>query len=372
MPHTRTDLPIQGIAERTRRLLYRRQEQRKQTHLFTHRTEFILALVLGLIFTLFFTAADLLDGDGRLTTYQHPWLNLVLNILLFYLLFLSTFSIFRHDNRKLIWRYVVAVLSSLGIVAAYYILFRLFPTLIMGGSLSSINSTTHLVSFGIEWLIVMLFCWLFSSLSYQNKLIIEKQQLSEQNVRIRFDTLKTQLSPHFLFNSLNTLDGLIGLDDVNAHRYVQQLASTYRYIMQNRKLVTLREELEFTQSYIYMMHIRYGDNLQVDMQIDNAMLGLYTVPISVQLLVENAIKHNVISNKHPLTISICTDSDHNTLSVSNAIYSKQERPEGEGLGLLSLCERFQLAAARDVDISSSDNLFRVTIPLLDEPPTNLT
>jgi LytS/YehU family sensor histidine kinase len=176
--------------------------------------------------------------------------------------------------------------------------------------------------------------------------------------------LKNQVDPHFLFNSLNTLDGLIGMDDDRAHEYVQNLSQVFRYAIGNKEIARLDEELNFTESYALLMKIRYGENIQIQYNIEEKYRLWYIMPISLQLLVENAIKHNVISSKHPLVITIET-TPNDSIRVLNAIQLKKEAEPGEGIGLANLTERYELLFQKEVSITITD-IFSVEIPLIKE------
>ena len=184
--------------------------------------------------------------------------------------------------------------------------------------------------------------------------------------------LKKQVDPHFLFNTLNTLDGLIGIDVNKAHEYVQNLSQVFRYTIGNKEIMHLDEELDFTESYARLMKIRYGDNLQIKYNIDDKYRNYYIIPVSLQLLVENAIKHNVVSSKHPLLITIETTSNE-SIRVTNTIQPKSDVEHGEGIGLANLIERYELLFHKEVIITKT-NIFCVEIPLnkqqLDHPIKN--
>jgi len=222
---------------------------------------------------------------------------------------------------------------------------------------------------------VLVITFLFTSLLYMwdqhRKTLIENQKLSMESLQHRYEALRNQVEPHFLFNSLNTLNGLIGYDDDKAHEYVEELSSVFRYTMQSKKIISLEEELNFVQSYIYLMKIRYDDALQVTFQTDDKCLGYYILPFGLQLLVENAIKHNVISKKYPLSIIIeTTDSDN--LKVKNSVRLKPESPNS-GIGLANLNERYRLIFNEEIGISRNETFFTVEIPLIKEiehPKTN--
>ena len=218
-----------------------------------------------------------------------------------------------------------------------------------------VNLAAGLISFLVSLLI--------NNLTEHQRVVLENQQLQSENLLIRHQTLQQQLSPHFLFNTLNTLDALIGTDDTSAHQYLHQLAATFRYSMQNQSEVTLADELEFTQSYIYLMQIRHGNNLHVLQHIDNDLLNARIPPISLQLLVENAIKHNIISQRHPLTISISTTS-RRTLLVANHLQPKADNQPSNGTGLTNLAQRYRLLYQKEITILREAETFSVEIPLI--------
>lgn len=192
---------------------------------------------------------------------------------------------------------------------------------------------------------------------------VENETLRTENIRSRYETLKNQLDPHFLFNSLNTLRSLTEDDANKAEDFIQQLSGVLRYTLQNKEVVTLAEELECVRSYCRMMKMRYGDNLIFDHGIDHDTYDhYYVLPLSLQGLIENAIKHNVISSKQPLTVHIHTDDD-NHLIISNKIQQKIGKEEGTGIGLANLAERYRIKWNENVEIFDDGTNFSVTLPL---------
>jgi LytS/YehU family sensor histidine kinase len=191
---------------------------------------------------------------------------------------------------------------------------------------------------------------------------VEHERFRTENIRIRYDVLKSQIDPHFIFNSLNTLDGLIGINDEGAHNYLQNFSSVFRYVINNKEITQLSDELEFTKSYATMIKIRYGDNFRIEYNIDDKYLSWFIMPISLQLLVENAIKHNVLSRNFPLVISIET-TPNDTIRVKNNLNLKKEPERGEGTGLANLTDRYNLLFQKEILITKTD-VFCVEIPLL--------
>lgn len=212
--------------------------------------------------------------------------------------------------------------------------------------------------------LVIMICYLLRALYRQKVIAVENEELRTENIRTHYEALKSQLDPHFLFNSLNTLQSLIEIDGEKAGDYVQQLSSVLRYTLQNKEVVMLADEMNCVQAYCSMMQIRYGDNLRVDFQVDSRYNEYMVLPLAVQGLVENAIKHNVISAKQPLEIRMMT-TDGGLLEISNAIQPKIKDEADGGLGLANLVERYRLQWNKEVGIMDDGRRFKVTIPLMD-------
>ena len=211
--------------------------------------------------------------------------------------------------------------------------------------------------------IAFVFSYLQRSLYYEKRIAVENETLRAENLNSRYEALKNQLDPHFLFNSLNTLRSLIEDDADKAEEFIQQLSVVLRYTLQNKEVVTLAEELDCVRSYCRMMKMRYGDNLAFDHGIDHdAYDNHYVLPLSIQGLIENAIKHNVISSKQQLMVHIHTD-DANHLIISNKIQPKIGKEEGTGIGLANLAERYRIKWNENVEIFNDGKIFSVTLPL---------
>ncbi|MDR0422273.1 MAG: histidine kinase [Proteiniphilum sp.] len=197
--------------------------------------------------------------------------------------------------------------------------------------------------------------------------IEENKNLIIENFRNRYDALRNQTDPHFLFNSLNSLSGLIGYDDDRAHEYLEQLSSVFRYTMREHSVATLAEELEFAASYIYLMKIRYGDVLTVDVRVPDSVREYSILPFAIQTLVENAVKHNIVSRHKPLRLVIRLTDDE-TIAVENNLQPRHGVTPGGGLGLSNLSERYWLMFRKNIRIEASESRFRVEIPLIRHAP----
>lgn len=196
--------------------------------------------------------------------------------------------------------------------------------------------------------------------------IAEKEKLEREFLRAQLEGLKTQISPHFLFNSFNALQSLIEDDATKAKEFVQELASVYRYVLEKRDqlVVTLFDEMQFIQSFIYLNKIRFGDNLMVETQIDADSLNHYLPPLTLQLLVENAIKHNVISTAKPLVIQIIAKGDQ--LTISNVFQPRAEKLQSTQIGHQNLISRYQLICDSIPTFALIDNLYVAQIPLVSQ------
>lgn len=335
------------------------------------KTALQLSLIIGVIFTIimlisYFYARSrdiILRGHNILDVFTIKIVfNLITNALLLYILFLFQFWVIRNhtDSKRKILIIVCGSIMLLFILSPFFahVQWWMFKEYIP----KNIYLSIHFVKDMIVLLIAILFTALIYMWNQNQKNILENQKLSMMGLQNRYDALKNQIDPHFLFNSLNTLNGLIGYDDDKAHNYLEQLSSVFRYSMQNKQIIQLKEELDFVHAYISLMKIRYNEGLIIRSDINEKYLEYYILPFGLQTLIENAIKHNIISNKYPLDISISTTADK-TICVRNTIRLKPER-EGNGIGLANLNERYQLLFTKELIINRNENYFTVEIPLI--------
>ena len=198
----------------------------------------------------------------------------------------------------------------------------------------------------------------------QQKIQIENEHLRSENLQTRYNMLLGQISPHFFFNSLNSLSMLVReKSDEKALAYIDQLSYTFRYIIQNGQntLSTLEEEIEFARAYGELFKVRYADKLFFDIEIDPALNGWSLPALSLQPLIGNAVKHNSITRKTPLHISIRTEGE--MLVVSNHKAPKIEAEPSTGIGLENLRNRWLLITGRTFEIVDSEKEFTVLLPL---------
>ena len=193
----------------------------------------------------------------------------------------------------------------------------------------------------------------------------EVEKYKKASLEAQYQNLKSQLKPHFLFNSFNTLARLIEENRKKAMYFLQEFSDVYRYVLssQENNWVLLKDELEFVKSYVFLMKMRHEHNLDVKYNIDKACLHYYVPPLTLQILVENAIKHNEISNDFPLFINISAGNGQ-MLTVENNINPKVQREASTQVGLKNICERYQLLSDAKVNIENGGGSFKVSVPLL--------
>lgn len=192
----------------------------------------------------------------------------------------------------------------------------------------------------------------------------EEEQAKRAIVQAQLDTLRNQAQPHFFFNSLNTLRDIIDQNTKEeAKEFVDRLADIYRFILESRNanLIPLKDELKFSKAYMHIQRERFGENLKVDWKIHDETREQFIIPMSLQLLLENAVKHNVISRAKPLTIAV--DTDMGKLSVSNRLQPKSTKLPSTKLGLQNIQERYALISDAKINIAKTEERFQVTLPL---------
>ncbi len=194
--------------------------------------------------------------------------------------------------------------------------------------------------------------------------IIEVEKYKNESAQAQLQNLKEQINPHFLFNNLSVLSSLVYKDQDKAVDFINQLSKVYRYLLDSRntELISLREEMTFIKSYIYLLEIRFDKNLHINVQIEEKNLDFLLPPMALQMLIENAIKHNEASSEMPLTVSILAHND--LLEVKNNLQARSNHEESSKTGLINIRERYKHYTNRQVEILNDLKFFIVRIPLL--------
>ncbi len=194
----------------------------------------------------------------------------------------------------------------------------------------------------------------------------QAQQLEKQQLISKIDLLRTQVNPHFLFNSLSILSSLVHVNADLSEQFIEQLSRLYRYILEqkDRQVVTLRTELDFLQSYVFLLKIRFAEKFELQVHLEEADIKRYKiVPLTLQLLLENAVKHNQMSAKKPLVVEISRGDNY--LLIKNRLQLRQQREPSTGTGLNSIINRYALLNELPVKAGEEEGDFVVRVPLLD-------
>ncbi|GAB3989528.1 hypothetical protein GCM10028807_14630 [Spirosoma daeguense] len=196
---------------------------------------------------------------------------------------------------------------------------------------------------------------------------VENSALEKMSLQSQLASLQHQVNPHFLFNSLNSLSSLIGENPVRADAFLDEMTAVFRYLLQasEQRLVPLRSEIQFIQSYFHLLQTRYQDGLRLELGIDTSQESLLLPPLALQILVENAVRYNVILAEKPLHIRIYTTAEQR-LYVENTLQLKNLRVEVDSDGLTNLAARYKLLNEGDVLIMEKDGWFSISMPLLTE------
>jgi two-component system, LytTR family, sensor kinase len=209
----------------------------------------------------------------------------------------------------------------------------------------------------------------YESIYFKNELkksVEEKELLKRESLNAQLDALRTQVNPHFLFNNLNTLSSVIPEDPHLAVEFVQQLSKVYRHILEikDEQSILLQEELEVLRAYAFLLKTRFGSNLDIVIDVPEEKLKNKIVPLSLQILMENAIKHNIVSSDKPLKIDVFAYNGN--LVVSNKLQKKNQIYESTGIGLNNIRNRYKLISTRKVEVVEDTSQFTVSIPLIEK------
>ncbi|OQP58076.1 hypothetical protein A3860_07035 [Niastella vici] len=210
-----------------------------------------------------------------------------------------------------------------------------------------------------------LFAQIFRLLLYNYQMRLSNASLLKTNAETRFEVLKNQVNPHFLFNSLNTINSLIGTDQQAAVNFVNNMSDVYRYVLKSHELnsISLQEELHFIEAYTQMLKGRYGDKMKIIINVQQQYAPFRVPPMALQILVENAVKHNIASHNKPLQIRIFVDATC-SLVVENNLQKRNEMGTSTGIGLQNLNQRCKYLSNHHLAIQQTQTTFSVTIPLM--------
>lgn len=329
----------------------------------------VINLLVALALTLIVNFSFLLNGNDVRGHRPPPMMTMAPGFIAFQLFYFYAMAI------AIVMLNTVRSLSltrKILLTIAITVLFYLFiPTLSRGGNWNiplmtgRLYNPLHIMKCSFVLIVSVLYGLIFELIYQKQHITIENEQLKNENLQTRYNMLANQISPHFLFNSLNSLSMLVReKSNDKALLYIDRLADTFRYMLRSGRseLATLSEELDFIEAYLYLLTIRYQNKLFCDMSIDERYRNWRLPVLSLQPLVENAVKHNSITLARPLRIAIRTEGG--ILTVSNPVIPKIDTPPGTGIGLKNLSSRYRLLISRDIRVVRENELFRVELPLV--------
>ncbi|ADB38791.1 sensor histidine kinase [Spirosoma linguale] len=269
-------------------------------------------------------------------------------------------------RQRIIWLAVLSLPATAGLVLVRLLLTIYY--LFAGHTRPDLGDP--LFMFGIGLFYATIIGAIYEARYFFWQWLVEKrasEELRRAKLEMQLNSLKGQVQPHFLFNSLNSLQALVKAQETDkAVRFIGDLAQVYRYLLQSNEqtLISLDDELTFTHAYLGLLKTRFDEGLQLEVAIDPAYRSYRLPPLTLQLLVENAVKHNIVSASRPLTIRLYSNG-HQTLVVENNL---QRRPRSDVAsdkkGLLTISQKYRLLGQPDIDIQETEQAFMVTVPLI--------
>ncbi|WP_303311807.1 sensor histidine kinase [Hymenobacter sp. BT730] len=271
--------------------------------------------------------------------------------------------------KRLLLTLLVSLFGSLLVIVAINAVYRM---ILLDATLASLVAAPAWERYAFPLLITVICSLVMHSRSFLlswREALLRNERLQKEMAQAEAETLRQQLDPHFLFNSLNALTSLVEEEPQLAVRFIRQLSQVYRYVLdaRGREVVSLRDELEFAESFLFLQRIRYGEALQVTLPTPDSVPPQAVVPpLSLQLLIENALKHNVATASQPLQLRIELDESGRQLRVQNTLRPRRVAPgESMGIGLPNLTARYRHLTQQPVQVVRSDAEFVVTLPVLE-------
>lgn len=265
-------------------------------------------------------------------------------------------------TRRLLWSLLFGILLMTLLVSGHQLFFDKY------------KFSTMIMMYQFRGILINITIYMFLNMLYQShrsQLIgIELERTKADNLGAQFELLKQQVNPHFLFNSLSTLNSMIDIGDTNAGDFIHKLSDFYRYTLENRKsnLIPLTEELDILNAYMYLLKARFEDGISLEIDIPQALHQSLIPPFTLQLLVENCIKHNIVSLEQPLPIQLYVEDDK--LLIKNKLQLKKNPELSTQLGLENINQRYIHLLDKTIEIENNALFFKVKLPLIHEYPNH--
>ena len=331
-------------------------------------------LIVFIIGTIIFIIGNFLYGDFSFNSFNDFIINFAFYQLYSFVIGFSNMMFFTYlSNRE--WeegdkvrRIIIGIVGSVIISMICLFLLRMFTEMTMGNKtfvdfIANERIINYQFGLWVSLTVVITFHFVYFYNRYQQKKVKESQIVAKTE-SAKFESLKNQLDPHFLFNSLNVLTALIGENPLQAEKFTTKLSKVYRYVLQqkDKDLIPLEEELKFAKSYMELLNMRYEGGIIFSIPETVSNPDLKIVPLSLQLLLENAVKHNVITSDNPLKIKIYEENGF--LSIENNINKKDTFGKSTKVGLKNINQRYSLITNETVEITNKNKIFKVKLPLL--------
>ncbi|TDP59311.1 2TM domain-containing protein [Flavobacterium dankookense] len=335
--------------------------------------EFPRAIVIGLGIFCIITFINVLNGaslqfnDELKSTFLYTLLYTTSLHLANTSLFIFLDKIFKEERfskRRIFIGFALSFVLSLFVI----FLLRVFEDVVIEGStfldfIKNEKAGNYIVASVFTFIVISIVHIIYLYKYYQeNKL--KEQKVIAGTASAKFESLKNQIDPHFLFNSLNVLSSLIEENPDNAQRFTTSLSKIYRYVLEqkDKELVPVEEELQFAKTYMNLLKMRFENSISYELPTDFDNLEAKVVPLSLQLLLENTIKHNVVSEQKPLHIKIYIENNY--LIIENNLQKKEVLQDRKGVGLQNIVNRYALISERKVLVEETSEVFKVKIPIL--------
>ena len=259
-------------------------------------------------------------------------------------------------------RVICLILIDIAVLFAFLTIWKILHPILVNNPLTDQDKGFLFFRYWILLIVLFFIARILRLQTDQQENRLENERLKQENLRNELAALKNQIDPHFLFNSLNSLSSLIR-ENEKATQFVKKLSYMYRYILQcgDNDLVSVKDELKFLESYTYLIHSRYRNRFTIDIAIEEKYLEEQIPPLALQILVENAVKHNEISESNPLKVKVY--SKNGSIVVENPIRPRTTLAEGTGNGLANLKKRYALLRKQDIEVSTAEAIFSVELPL---------
>lgn len=289
---------------------------------------------------------------------------MLLDFLFYGLITIAFLSIMTNTRKRNFYRRIAETIILL------LVCYLLAPQMTWRGDIIITANTHHLfnpltmLKMVTVLIAAVLYGKIFELLYAKQKVEMENERLKNENLTWQYNTLVNQVNPHFLFNSLNSLSMLVRESkNDDAVTYIARMSDTYRYIIEEGKAekTTVESELRFLDAYRYMLEIRYAGKLLIEVDVERELYNYQMPPLSIQPLIENAVKHNTITSSKPLKITITSEGDQ--IVVSNPIHPKLEPEESTGIGLKNLSSRYELVVGRKIEVINNNREFIVRLPI---------